>query len=326
MKVDDLLGRGYFPKEMPPTFTTETFAMVASDLEPKDGRRWRRPVRHTVFRPGGLRRALGLPHPESQAALAQVVESSWALIDAHCGESRISLTRPMPAEADGDRSIVSMDPASRMLRRARLQRSARYVVSADVSEFYNSIYTHSLPWALMGKEAAKRALAQRVPIVGSDLDQALQHSQDGQTLGIAIGPDTSLIAAEIVLSAVDRALRKTGVADDGNALRFIDDYEMFYRTRSEAEDALSQLEGQLLAFQLNLNPSKTGVHEVPLPLEVRMAESTAEISISRDDRAVGAERRCSHRGSHVLLLARTRVAPCVSHGTGPRVRRSAGSH
>ena len=269
MKAQDLLARGYFPKEVPPTFSTERYATVARDLEPNGHRKWWRPVRHTIFRPGGLRRVLAIPHPQSQAALTRVVESSWGLIDAQCAKSRISLTRPVRAQAANDRSVVSVDPSSRMLRRARLQRSARYVVTADVSQFYNSVYTHSLPWALVGKESAKQSLAQHTHIIGDDIDRAIQRGQDGQTLGIPIGPDTSLIAAEIVLSAVDAALQEARVADESNALRFMDDYEMFYRNRSQAEDALLQLEGQLQRFQLNLNPLKTGVHEVPLPLELR---------------------------------------------------------
>jgi hypothetical protein len=33
---------------------------------------------------------------------------------------------------------------------------SRYVVKADISNCFPSIYTHSIPWALVGKESAKK--------------------------------------------------------------------------------------------------------------------------------------------------------------------------
>ena len=77
-----------------------------------------------------------------------------------------------------------------------------------------SLYTHSIPWALYGKAASKAALATKSRSrrrFGDKLDAALQCMNHGQTNGIPIGPDTSLVVAELVLSAVDVTLNENRV-------------------------------------------------------------------------------------------------------------------
>jgi hypothetical protein len=88
--------------------------------------------------------------------------------------------------------------------------------------------------------------------------------QDGQTMGIAIGPDASLIISEIVLAAIDEAFQK---ARRVRGLRYIDDYELVFSSTSEAEDALARLEQTLAEFGLDPNPKKTRIRQLPIPHE-----------------------------------------------------------
>jgi hypothetical protein len=81
-------------------------------------------------------------------------------------------------------------------------------------------------------------------------------------MGVPIGPDTSFLAAEIILTAVDRALAKK-VRMRGH--RYIDDYELAFRSRSEAEEAQALLEEELAHYELAINPTKTEVLELPQP-------------------------------------------------------------
>jgi hypothetical protein len=83
----------------------------------------------------------------------------------------------------------------------------RFIAKTDISRFYHSIYTHSIPWALHGKEASKadrRAQSAKVPF--NRLDQIMQFGQDGQTIGIPVGSDTSRITAELISTAIDLEL------------------------------------------------------------------------------------------------------------------------
>ena len=151
--------------------------------------------------------------------------------------------------------------------RAAFRRSARYLLHTDINNFYPSIYTHSIPWALHGKMVAK-AQMRSATLLGNVLDGALRSQQWGQTVGIPIGPDASLVAAEILLSAADVAvMARVGGSLPVRGFRYVDDYELAFRGLAEAEAALSELEGILATFELALNPRKTRIVELPEAIE-----------------------------------------------------------
>jgi hypothetical protein len=47
--------------------------------------------------------------------------------------------------------------------------------------------------------------------------------QDGQTIGISIGPETSHILTEIISVAIDVKLQEVLSLDERNAMRYVDD-------------------------------------------------------------------------------------------------------
>ena len=134
---------------------------------------------------------------------------------------------------------------------------------ADISEFYHSIYTHSIPWALHTKPFAK--VNRGAGILGNDLDVAIRSSQQGQTMGIPVGPDTSLVIAECVLAAVESLIRVR--LPNLTGFRFVDDFELCFRDYAAAEDALAVLQEGLLQYELRLNPRKTGLYLPPISFE-----------------------------------------------------------
>ena len=85
--------------------------------------------------------------------------------------------------------------------------------------------------------------------------------QDQQTVGIPIGPDTSLLMAELIMQRCDETLLLNLPNLKGH--RFIDDYELSFQTRTEAEEAFHLLDACLADFELALNPKKTRVLELP---------------------------------------------------------------
>jgi hypothetical protein len=156
-------------------------------------------------------------------------------------------------------------PRLRALRR----RGSRYLLQTDINQFYPSLYTHTIPWALHTKAACKAALPSKnkgIHLLGNKIDRALQCMNEGQTHGIPIGPDTSLVVAEVLLAAVDvELLRRCPRIIRG--FRYVDDYEMSFTTLSDAEKVLTELQGILATYELSLNPRKTRVEELPGPLE-----------------------------------------------------------
>lgn len=116
----------------------------------------------------------------------------------------------------------------------------------------------------MGAAWKKVAKANRnKALLGNEIDELLRNCQDGQTNGIPIGPDTSLLIVEILLTRVDQQLSLRRL----KGLRYIDDFELVFDSEAEALKALSTLEEALLEFELHLNPAKTYVVHLPQRLE-----------------------------------------------------------
>ncbi|MEI7685651.1 MAG: RNA-directed DNA polymerase [Planctomycetota bacterium] len=269
-----LLTRGFFPRELPPAFTTEAFGKFVdksrSSLPSPTKKIWTKCVVHNSSRPGSLRRALRLPNPERYIDLCDAIETHWGDLAAAFSMGSLSISRPLVRRTILDRAVVprySLSGASHI--RARRAVGCRYFVRTDINQFYPSIYTHSIPWALHGKLHSKMP-AHLGKTNGDKIDKAVRDLQDGQTIGVPIGPDTSLVIAESILGAVDSKLK--GVT----GFRFIDDYELGFGSLSAAEDGLMQLQSSLTEFQLNLNPLKTSIVEGPIALGDRWA-----IEISR---------------------------------------------
>lgn len=267
-----LLARGYFPREIPPTFSTKSYARYARKVGSGwPTKTWTRCVAHNLARPGGLRRPLKIPNPISFYPLAALIANNWEALREHTWKQRLSASRPYVMRKS-NRAIVPRYRYGELPRlRALRRRAGRHLLFSDIGQFYPTIYTHTIPWALHTKAACKGALkgpkGKRKKFLGDDLDRALQVMNEGQTLGIPIGPDTSLVVAEVLLSAVDARLLNSKKKVIRSGFRYVDDYELTFDSLSAAEDALVELQSALAHFELNLNPKKTYISELPLPLD-----------------------------------------------------------
>jgi len=155
----------------------------------------------------------------------------------------------------------------------------RVLLKADIGMFYPTVYTHSIPWAIHGKTRAKNSKP-KDNLLGDSLDRLVRNAQDRQTVGIPIGPDTSLLFAELILSRLDRRLRARGI--HGSSVRFVDDLEIAFSSRSEAESALFLIQEFLAEYELSLNPLKTRIVELPDELEQMWAVRLKKNEIRED--------------------------------------------
>jgi hypothetical protein len=289
LNVNDALVRGYFPRELPPVFSTLDFGNTASGLKaPIPGGKWTKPLEINLARPGSLRRRLAVPNPFSQLQLLKECSAAWPILEAHLKNSSISLSRPMVAPLSDERALTfkvpfSDRPAERLSRMWR----SRFTVRADISDCYGSIYTHSLEWALHGKAASKANIGKgKSKPVGSKLDTAVRNGQDGQTKGIPVGPDSSLLLAEIILCSIDAEMQRDMPQVFGSAIRLMDDMEFFAQTRAEAEDFLTTWDSKLHTYGLALNPRKTEIVEGPVPHDFPWRVDLSQFSFrsSRSDK------------------------------------------
>lgn len=140
----------------------------------------------------------------------------------------------------------------------------------DISNCYDSLYTHSITWALCGKEEMKKRVQNngKKNVEGADnnmplanaIDTALTSMSYGETNGIPQGPAIMDFIAEIVLTYIDfeleKSLNKTGISDY-KILRFRDDYRIFTKSSSVGHTILKELSKLLSEFGFRLNPNKT---------------------------------------------------------------------
>ncbi|MBL8156238.1 MAG: RNA-directed DNA polymerase [Anaerolineae bacterium] len=263
IKLKPILGRGYFPPEMPPMFTTESFSSIVDLSLPsafEDTSKTALVCRHDIPSIKLRRRIASLVNPITYYCLAKSIAANWNEIDTHCQASRISASSPAEG-GDSERSIKPQKTHDELsFERLGLRSMSRYILKTDISRFYPSIYTHSIPWALHTKKTAK---ANRKPdaLLGNLLDRNLRNTQDGQTIGIPIGPDTSLVIAEIILSSIDKDLCEQ--IPNIRGFRHIDDYEFGFVSYGEAEATLGHIRNLLSEFELELNMSKTSIVELP---------------------------------------------------------------
>ena len=264
--LETLLAKGYFPRELPPPFTTVGYAAVLKDgakisQDLLDKCPLSRPAIYNLARAGTLRRKLSILNPISYFKLSKIVEQRWPDLEPLAKRSPLSLTKPIlnhPERAIERQTSLSDYPT----RRAEARCAARYILKTDIARFYHSIYTHSIPWAIHSKAAAK--LDRSLNLWGNVLDKFIREAQDGQTMGIPIGPDISLAIAETILGAVDQELLKRVNA---RGLRYIDDYELSINSLAEAEHVQGVLQEVLNDFELGLNGAKTEILKLPMGLQ-----------------------------------------------------------
>lgn len=138
----------------------------------------------------------------------------------------------------------------------------KYMFVTDITNCYGSIYTHSIAWAVLGKEVAKSKIGKEN--LGNTIDNYIQGMQYGQTNGIPQGSTLFDFIAELVLGYSDRLLAEeitnAGITDY-KVLRYRDDYRIFSNNKDELERIAVILQSVLADFNFQLNSSKTHLSE-----------------------------------------------------------------
>ncbi|HZG18043.1 MAG TPA: RNA-directed DNA polymerase [Candidatus Bathyarchaeia archaeon] len=266
--TSDLITSGYFPRELPPPFNTKDLGThLTTILSNLQGHRVSKLVSFDIPKVKLARRHLGIPNPLQQIKLSQVIETNWAQIQAHYSKSNVSASVPVHTPS-GKRAVATTFSFGELpVERALRSPGSRILLKTDISRYYPSIYTHSIPWALHTKSTAKRTRGNS--LFGNLIDESVRNSQDGQTMGIPIGPDTSLIVSEIIGSELDHLLQLE--IPNLKGFRYVDDYYLYFENVSDAEIACAKMTNILKSFELDPNTVKTSITHLPEILEKKWA-------------------------------------------------------
>lgn len=164
----------------------------------------------------------------------------------------------------------------------RCEKKYNKLFKFDISKCFDSIYSHSISWALLNKEMVKDTLGSTRSsndTFGGKFDTIMQNLNYGETNGIVIGPEFSRIFAELILQRIDRnvetVLREKEELKhkvDYEIFRYVDDYFVFYNHESTKDKILKHFRLQLKEFKLYLNDSKTILYEKPIITEITIAK------------------------------------------------------
>ncbi|HEY4214470.1 MAG TPA: RNA-directed DNA polymerase [Steroidobacteraceae bacterium] len=258
---ESLLARGYLPVQLPPGFSSVSFANAAAVIAekwPKKG-----PItsseRYSVARSSFYRRQTSILNPAGFYYLAKEVGEYWPQIESHYKKSKLSKSVPT---LDGSLRAINLRKFSELHEEKILHASGfRFALVTDITGFFPTIYTHTIPWALHTKAVAKVEQGAVPKYFGNILDRQCMAVQDRQTVGLPIGPDTSHIIAEIVAVAIDERIKEE-LGRWPNGFRYVDDYFLFFNEREDAERALAAITRAVVGFELQLNAAKTRIVEV----------------------------------------------------------------
>ena len=268
--LEGLLGYGLFPNKIPPFLTSKPFYDYVIDKSPTFAKKEYDYVSYENMRNINVPRMLSIPHPFGYANLCQFIASEWTNTQNYFKEktehqkhkiSRVHLRKLYNKNSLFEMNYKNFDddgfPENDLLIRSN------YIAKADISNCYPSMYSHSVSWALVGKNEAKLKSAKSFKNEWfNKYDELSRKIKNNETNGILIGPHTSNLISEIILVAIDLEMENRGY----RFTRYIDDYTCYVPTHNDAEQFFIDLSIELKKFELTLNHKKSEILTLPFAL------------------------------------------------------------
>lgn len=168
----------------------------------------------------------------------------------------------------------------------RLEKKFPYLWCLDVAKCFDSIYTHSILWAVKEKQFSKvNCINKRT--FGDEFDTLMQKANYNETKGIIIGPEISRIFAEIIFQKIDtciiKALEEKNLRHnvDYSIRRYVDDIFIFSRHEQNLGIISDVISIELGKFKLHVNESK--IEKFSRPILTKHSSAIAQISNVLDE-------------------------------------------
>lgn len=273
---------------------------------------WRIPFIYKISHKDKEFRELAIIHPKSQAELVDIYEKYKELILYNCSISRFSIRKPDAIakfvfykdklhrlskgykrdsvenylkEYENLRTFFSYKKYTNIYRfyedyrYQRAEKKYQHLVKFDISKCFDSIYTHSIVWALYNKEIVKHNLGWSENTFAGEFDRFMQNINFGETNGILIGPEFSRIFAELIFQKIDKSVESKlqiehnlHIGQHYECYRYVDDFFLFYNEDSVRDLIMDLFRLELKEYKMSLGESKTKVFDKPIITEITIAK------------------------------------------------------
>jgi hypothetical protein len=165
----------------------------------------------------------------------------------------------------------------------RSEKKFNKLIKIDISKCFDSIYTHTISWALFNKAIIKDNIDDSRKTFAGEFDELMQKLNANETNGIVIGPEFSRIFAELILQQIDNDILNKLISSDTNQprlihkrdyeiFRYVDDYFVFYNKEEDKERIIKEFKLSLKEYKLYLNDNKSISYGKPIITGISQAK------------------------------------------------------
>lgn len=310
MNLSRIIEKGYFPKEFPPPFNTIEFGkkspyilrnwnVVDGNMQNRIGTETAKQAKtryretkskystsklfeFNIAKGQYSRRKIEVPHPQTYFFLCQEIVNNWKLVNETFRLSKFSESR-LISETKTKRSVRTKSKSWSKFKNNLTEISFNYKVQLkiDITNYYASIYTHSIPWSMLGKETSKKYFkiknddsARFNTLITTDIDAQkyeladkidtlVRNCNDRQSVGLPIGPDSSFILSEMLGSRLDNEIENSIKDIDYKCIRYYDDYYFYTNNVGDSETILKKVQKVFYEYKLEINENKVNIKQLP---------------------------------------------------------------
>lgn len=258
------------------------------------------PFSYRVLHKEGKYRELTIVHPAEQIKMVEFYEKYSSLMLYYCQQSRFSLRHPSAKacyfyyrdrlhskligkrsdkvelfmnEYENLRTYFSYKKYPQLYRfyedysYQRAEKKFAFLQKFDIQSCFNSIYTHSIAWAVGGGRQTYKMHYTTSDFYmngfGEIWDGLMQSLNYKETNGIVIGPEFSRLFAETILQHIDVCVERDLLEQgfrwkvDYECYRFVDDHFFFYNDPKVLNAARESYARHLNDFKMTISSEKT---------------------------------------------------------------------
>ncbi|RLJ72291.1 reverse transcriptase (RNA-dependent DNA polymerase) [Salisediminibacterium halotolerans] len=280
--IEHFFKFGYFNEQLPQCFDSNDLYINFEKIKSfNDKKNPSEPATLTVAKNENARREIKVPNPIHQTKLFNILIDNIVDIKEKIDLGNRTLSNPFIEKDFYEEIMLDIPFKNRrstfrfnLYKKMNSSMGYRYIYKLDLANFYDSIYTHAIEWAIVGKEVAKNKDGNKANKLGEQLDKGVRNTNSRETSGIPTGPFSSRILSELILISIDEELLqlKTESGIDFEFLHYNDDYEFYFKTELDYLKIISLIKSVFTKYRLKINESKCEFLEYPYHNNIDMKE------------------------------------------------------